>query len=550
MINLISMYKFLLNVLLLLVLFQLPLSAQQRMIFLFDNSGSMTGYYLQPESNFKIFCNALIKNTVSQVDNVEVMLFSKTEKDRGLISPTVIYDGSADQINFDELQMKMVLQKGNDGYLGNTDLIEALNDGITELDGNAGIIWMITDNINDVSGTGDDSYENTLEFYNLLRRDENIRKILMYPIPEKVTRNEKVSEGYVIYGLVYSSTPISQPLLEDYDKMLRASGIRQKAITLKPLDQGTIILKPLKTQGKVTSGKLYFDGKTLRGFGFNEGEQIKEVFNDLVLKSNLYPYIIESASLKVGLDDFTSSDYSVESLGTQTITPSTVSNVSPEGEVKGFSVIFNMPEITPVFSFNTIFKEDFTVGGNLILEVYNTDIKLDDSYIQNFKQLFALSSVPEIFQPVIKDKTIYTAIPLEIKIRYGVWRLYVLIGIIALVIIVLSLIVFLLLKRKCFILEVEQLQNSVCLNLINSYTVYSGDSTELGKLKKTFSGQIAFIQSKNTNFAGRKILLNFDLPYEIESQSLDGEVKKVNILISGSKSTTESEYQNSSTDLY
>lgn len=66
------------------------------------------------------------------------MLFSKTEKDRGLISPTVIYDGSADQINFDELQMKMVLQKGNDGYLGNTDLIEALNDGITELDGNAG----------------------------------------------------------------------------------------------------------------------------------------------------------------------------------------------------------------------------------------------------------------------------------------------------------------------------------------------------------------------------------------------------------------------------
>lgn len=94
------------------------------------------------------------------------------------------------------------------------------------------------------------------------------------------------------------------------------------------------------------------------------------------------------------------------------------------------------------------------------------------------------------------------------------------------------------------------MQNSVCLNLINSYTVYSGDSTELGKLKKTFSGQIAFIQSKNTNFAGRKILLNFDLPYEIESQSLDGEVKKVNILISGSKSTTESEYQNSSTDLY
>ena len=100
----------------------------------------------------------------------------------------------------------------------------------------------------------------------------------------------------------------------------------------------------------ITPRKLY------KQFGFEEGEKVQQVFSDLALKSNLYPYIIRSASLDVRLENFSSSDYSVKSLGTQKINPSTVSNVSPEGEVKGFSVTFNMPEITPSFSFNTIFK--------------------------------------------------------------------------------------------------------------------------------------------------------------------------------------------------
>jgi hypothetical protein len=193
------------------------------------------------------------------------------------------------------------------------------------------------------------------------------------------------------------------------------------------------VLNPKVTQSKIAPGKLYYDGKTLRGFDFEEGERVKETFNDLTLKSNLYPYIIRSAKLDVRLENFKSSDYSVKSLGTQSISPSTVSNVSPEGEVTGFSIMFNMPEITPTFSFNTIFKEDFSVGGNLVLEVSQVDILLDDGYINSFRELFALQSVPEIFKPVLKDKKIVTQIPLEIRMKYGPWRLFVLIGILVII---------------------------------------------------------------------------------------------------------------------
>lgn len=36
---------------------------------------------------------------------------------------------------------------------GTTDLIEALDKGISGIEGNTGIIWLVTDNINDNSGS-------------------------------------------------------------------------------------------------------------------------------------------------------------------------------------------------------------------------------------------------------------------------------------------------------------------------------------------------------------------------------------------------------------
>lgn len=489
---------------------------ENQFIFLFDNSGSMSPYYLQPQSTFKLFSKALIKNSVKPNDNAKVMLFTKSDAARGITSPKLIFDGDADKLNPDEVMSRFSLMTGKDDKTGTTDLIEALDKGISGIEGNTGIIWLITDNINDNSGSGDSSYQNTLEFYQKLRNDSRIQKILLYPIPEIITEGNDTAKGYVAYAIVYSKNVLTQQELMSYDEILRSVGIKQKAITLKPLDIGTIVLKPGVTQSKVTEGKLFFDGTALRGFGFEEGQKVRETFNDLTLKSNLYPYIIKSAKLNVGLENFTSSDYSVKSLGTQTISPSTVSNVSPEGEVTGFSVIFNLPEITPTFSFNTIFKEDFTIGGDLVLDVSQVDILLDQNYVNTFQELFALRSVPEIFQPVLKDKKIVTKIPLEIRMKYGPWRLFVLIGLIALLVAVIIFFIYLLLKKKCFELFIDNVsQQEICLGGFGTYSVSSNYSGELGKIKKSLSGNLNFIYSKNTTTPGSTVKLIDDVPIEI-----------------------------------
>jgi len=523
------------NLIVILILFiasNIYSQQSNQFVFLFDNSGSMSGYYEQPNSMFKLFSKALIRNSIKPGDKVDIMLFSKTEKDRGMESPIVLYKGGAENLVLERVMQEFKIIRARDGDKGRTDLIEALDKGISVIKEEVAIIWLVTDNINDNSGSGDKSYLNTLKFYERLRRDNNIRKILLYPVPERIKVDDEVTKGYVVYGIVYSKEPLSQIELSKYDSVLRGVKIKQKAITLKPLDIGTIVLVPKKTQSKIYPGKLYFDGKTLRGYGFEEGEPVKEVFSDLSLKSNLYPYFIKSARLNVRLEDFESSDYSVKSLGTQSILPSTVSNVSPEGEVTGFSVIFNMPDITPTFSFNTIFKEDFTIGGDLVLEVSNVDIELDENYMNQFRELFALQSVPEIFRPVLKDKKIITKIPLEISMNYGPWRLFVLIGLIVIAAAIIFLILFFLFKKKCFSIVIDDYeQQTICLNSLSSYSISKGYSSELGKIKVTLFGSIIFLYSKFTTNPNSKVTLTEGIPINIEYEEDNLRTENVTLMI-------------------
>lgn len=491
--------------------------ASNEFIFLFDNSGSMSGYYREQNSAFKIFSKVLIRNSVKENDAASVYLFTRNDPARGISSPKKLYEGAGKDLIADQVIKNFTLMRGKDGEFGTTDLIQALDKGVESIRGNTGIIWLITDNINDNSGSGDSSYINTLEFYKRLRSDDNIRKILLYPIFEKVSEAGYVSNGYVVYGIVYSRKPLTQENLEYYDGIVRGAGIRQKAITLKPLDIGTIVLVPQVSQGRISPAKLFYDGKKLRGFDFEEGEKIRETFSGLSLKSNLYPHIIRSARLDVKLENFVSSDYSVKSIGTQKISPETVSNVSPEGEVKGFTVMFDMPEITPRFSLNTIFKEDFTVGGNLMLEVSSVDILLDENYVNSFRELFALQTVPEIFKPVLKDKKIITVIPLEIRIKYGPWRIFLLLGIVILICAAITVLLYFLFRKKCITVVINKTdEQNYCLNSFSSADILIDYSIIIGKIKKSLSGKFIFTYSKNTATPGVKVLLADEVPVQTE----------------------------------
>lgn len=138
----------------------------------------MWSYYRQPQSTFRLFCKTLIKTQLKD-DKADVMLY-KTDPKRGITSPKVLFSGNADALIPEEIMNKFNLMTGNDDRTGTTDLIEAIDKGIAAIKGNTGIIWLITDNINDNSGSGDSSYMNTLEYYKNSGQTAGFRKYFYF----------------------------------------------------------------------------------------------------------------------------------------------------------------------------------------------------------------------------------------------------------------------------------------------------------------------------------------------------------------------------------
>lgn len=523
---------------------------EKQITFLIDNSGSMSGYYREHSSSFLTFASSLIKNSVNSNDNVSVMLFSKTELNRGIKSPVTIFSGKGNDLILNIISKQFQLARGIDGQLGNTDLNEALDSVLRRFEKKQGVIWMLTDNINDVSGTGDSSYYNTLLFYSRLKNDTNFRKILMFPIPEKISENGYNSYGYVVYGMVYSQIPLSQTELEKSHFYLTNVGIRPKPITLKPLDVASFVIKPRQLPKQIVPHKLYFDGRVIRGTDFEEGEVIKERFDDLLLKSNLFPYYLKKANLRIKLENFASSDYSVVNSGTQMVFPTSVTMIKPEGEVAGVTLVFNMPEIKPKFSLNTILSDYFTVNGNFVLEITDAEIMLDEVYMNSLIQLFALKSVPEIFYPHLKDNKIISVIPFEIQIKYGIWRIILLISILLILVVTVILIAYMFFrKRKFTILLNNSIEETVYLSILSSFPIFWEKVGLLARLKKSLFNTVYLVHSANTSTPHRRVILREGLPEMIEYDD-DGQTKKVSIELKKEKVEDPLNKSSSSLEFY
>jgi hypothetical protein len=162
--------------------------------------------------------------------------------------------------------------------------------------------------------------------------------------------------------------------------------------------------------------------------------------------------------------------------------------------------------------------------------------------VNSFKELFALQTIPEIFKPVLKDKKILTYIPLEIRIKYGAWRLFALIGMILVLLVILFIPAYLFLKKKCFAISVNGRDDqSVCINSLNSYDVYSDDSQNLGAVKKSISGALSFTCSKFTVTPSKTINLIEGIPVSVEIEDENYRKSSYTIMLKKSDNIQESE---------
>jgi hypothetical protein len=116
--------------------------------------------------------------------------------------------------------------------------------------------------------------------------------------------------------------------------------------------------------------------------------------------------------------------------------------------------------------------------------------------------------------------------------KYGPWRLFVLIGLIAALVIIVIVLIVLILKKKCFTLVIDNVeQQDICLGAFSSYTVSSYSIPDLGKITKSLFGDFSFTYSKNTTTPGITVKLVEDLPVEIEYEEENYKKNSVSLMI-------------------
>jgi hypothetical protein len=96
------------------------------------------------------------------------------------------------------------------------------------------------------------------------------------------------------------------------------------------------------------------------------------------------------------------------------------------------------------------------------------------------------------------------------------------------------------LRKKSFTIVVNDSDTqSICLNFLNSYSVSSGYSPELGKIKVTLFGSIKFLYSKFTTMSGKKVHLVKGIPIDIQYE--EDNLRNVNVTLMISETVNRKE---------
>ena len=136
--------------------------------------------------------------------------------------------------------------------------------------------------------------------------------------------------------------------------------------------------------------------------------------------------------------------------------------------------------------------------------------------------------------------------------KYGPWRLFVLIGMIAFLLLLIIALIFLLLRKKCFALILDNREEQdICLGGVSSYSVSQNMSGELGVIKKSLFGDLSFIYSKNTTEHGKKVKLVDEIPIEIQYEEDGIRTNSLSLMIRKSeKNTNTNEGSTDETGIY
>ncbi|MCQ8279428.1 hypothetical protein NFI95_13360 [Acetobacteraceae bacterium KSS8] len=410
-------------------------------VYLVQDSGWMEPFYTDPASSFRPLVKALIAASDAGGETV-VASFDQDGQVPGRRSPNVVYRGADDPAAIARAVDSIEPARQRDGHLADADFDGALVGGVqTILDGQPGIVWMITNNRNS-PGNSQRVTENTRDFATRLGSSAALPAIVSYPVRMPVRGKLYEANGLIIYGIAYGNAAATE-----LERITHAPALTRlfsdPAVQLKPLDQARLSFLPERsaTPGLHVSrgpqGGLVFDGVP--------GGTPSVVSIEGALRSDFYPHVIDRARLSLGWVPPEGGGPALEA----TIAPDQLTALQPEQAENGVTLSLHVPAIDRAPGIAGWLQKDVVLHGTLRIALSGVGLSLSDGFQQKMAQIAAMDQLPSVFFADRSVSAATTDLPVTLIVRFSAWPLILgLGGIAAALVLLLALLALLLAPRQ------------------------------------------------------------------------------------------------------
>ncbi|NHZ89256.1 hypothetical protein F2P45_09550 [Massilia sp. CCM 8733] len=394
-------------------------------VFLVQNSGWMEPFYTDPASPFKPLVAEIIMAATGPGDPMVLAAFNQSLP--GAPSPRALLSLKVDPVParravVSALAALEVARKPGGTALADTDLNEAVSSAIgTALGGKPGLVWLVTNNRNSPNNDQATALRNR-DFYQLIHRGGAISKALAFPLQMPVQGTQYRANGLMVYVFA-----VGEQGARELDALL-ASGRLQRVITepaarLKPLDRDTVRLVPRKVSDAPGVAFSMAPGGVLH-VAVDADTRAPAARIEWNLENTIYPYTIASATL--GARSVLGGENRPISLAS-----TGVSQLAP-GKSAPLASTMQLPvaQLPGTWSLDAITSAGsaYVLPGRIELQLSGQRLELSQAFRQRMATLFPGDPLPDIFTPPAQIDASSVALPLEVRVHYGVGPLLAAIG--------------------------------------------------------------------------------------------------------------------------
>lgn len=364
-----------------------PAAEPVRQVFLVQDSGWMEPFLTAEGSQFRPLVAALAAAAGGD-GPVAVAAFDQDGQVAGRPSPRLLYAGpnEAARVRAAVEAIDLPRKAGSAAY-ADADLDGALSGAIRlGLDGEAGVIWMVTNNKN-APGNSPEVARNTAAFYAALRDAEAVPRLVAFPVRMPLKGRNFSEGGFLIYGIGYGAAG-ARALDAALERPALKALFSHPPVSLKPVLAGGIALRFDRAEGAGLRAGMENGVLVLRGADAAAGAVLRLTAR---LHNGLYPQRIAAARVALGWSEIGAG----AGLARAAVAPDHVEDVAPQAESGPLAVTLTLPPIPRPPGLAGLFADRREIDGTLTLRLADLRLDLDPAFLERVRPIFSADLLAE-----------------------------------------------------------------------------------------------------------------------------------------------------------